>query len=154
MIFEVLFNPGHSMILWFYEECFLYCHDKQKKYMKIQNLLKKHRVTIVGTTVHLNHCYCTGTWRLNQKLHSRWAGLQCEQNISVASACGGEINLCALAGVRNQNNILLPTLLFGSLSRAKASHFLQLIYYSFCNHLLHATRSILWNKLTNYKVLN
>lgn len=28
------------------------------------------------------------------------------------------------------------------------------IYNSFCNHLLHATCSILWNQLTNYKVLN
>lgn len=123
-------------------------------YMKIQNLLKKHRVTIAGTTVHLNRCYCIGTLKLNQKLHSRWAGLQCGQNLSVACACGGEINLRALAGVRNQNNNLLPTFLFGSLSQAKASHFLQLIYYSFCSHLLHATCSILWNKLTNYKVLN
>lgn len=45
-------------------------------------------------------------------------------------------------------------LLFGNPSWAKAPHFYGFIYNPFCNHLLHATCSVLWNQLTNYKVLN
>lgn len=57
-------------------------------------------------------------------------------------------------GVKNQNNIQHPRLLFGNPSRAKAPHFYGFIYNPFCNPLLHTTCSVLWNQLTNYKVLN
>lgn len=59
-----------------------------------------------------------------------------------------------LTGVKNQNNIQHPRLLFGNPSWAKAPHFYGFIYNPFCNHLLHATCSVLWNQLTNYTVLN